>query len=118
MPDKTVAQKRGDDVRAAVDKLKKVRLNLQNKQIPDTVHLPDVFTRVKNKNGESVLQVNQSKLKVWAEEVLKQTGKISGVSALWLAEYIVRGLNALFVDNALIRNMESASKNSAFCLYR
>ncbi len=114
MPDKTVAQKRGDDVRAAVDKLKKVRLNLQNKQIPDTVHLPDVFTRVKNKNGESVLQVNQSKLKVWAEEVLKQTGKLSGVSALWLAEYIVRGLNALFVDNALIRNMESASKNSAF----
>ena len=32
MVKKTTAQKRGDDVRAVADKLKKVRLKLQNKK--------------------------------------------------------------------------------------
>ena len=113
MVQKTTAQKRGDDVRAVADKLKKVRLKLQNKKVPDTIHLSEVFVRVKNKEGKYVLQVDKSKLKRWADEVAKQTGKISGVGGLWLLEYLTRGLNVVLVDNAVIRNMEDASKKNA-----
>ena len=113
MVQKTIAQKRGDDIRAVADKLKKVRLKLQNKKIPDTAHLSEIFVRVKNKEGKYVLQINQSKLKRWADEVAKHTGKISGVSGLWILEYLSRGLNAVVVDNAIIRNMEELSKKTA-----
>lgn len=113
MAPKTVAQKRGDDVRHVADKLKKLRLSLAKKKIPDTVHLNQLIVRTKNERGEIVLQLNQEKLKRWAGEVAKQTGKISGVGGLWLLEYLTRGLNAVVVDNAIIRNMEELSKKNA-----
>ena len=113
MAPKTVAQKRGDDVRHIADKLKKLRLGLAKKKIPDTIHLNQLVVRTKNERGEVVLQLNQDKLKRWAGEVAQQTGKISGVGGLWLLEYLMRGLNTIVVDNAVIRNMEELSKKKA-----
>ena len=106
MEHKTFAQKRGDEVRVVADKLQKARLNLQNKKIQNTVRLSDVFVRAKNEKGEFVLQINSDKLVQWGDEVAKQTGKISGVSILWLLEYLSRGLNALLIDNTVVRNIE------------
>ena len=113
MAPKTVAQKRGDDVRHIADKLKKLRLGLAKKKIPDTIHLNQLVVRTKNERGEVVLQLNQDKLKRWAGEVAQQTGKISGVGGLWLLEYLMRGLNTIVVDNAVVRNMEELSKKNA-----
>lgn len=113
MERKTFAQKRGDEVRVVADKLKKARLKLQNKDVPNTVHLSDVFVRAKNEKGESVLQINSDKLIQWGDEVAKQTGKLSGVSALWLMEYLMRGLNALLVDNVAVRNIEQGVQVTA-----
>ncbi len=110
---KTNSQKFGDGVRKIADKVKGARKKVAGWNVPDTAHLSDVFVRVKNDSGESVLQINQDKLKRWAKEVAQQTGKISGVGGLWLLEYLSRGLNAIFVDNVVIRSMENVTKNNA-----
>lgn len=110
---KTSSQKFGDGVKKFSDKVKKARKKVAGWNVPDTAHLSDVFVRVKNDSGESVLQINQDKLKRWAKEVAQQTGKISGVGGLWLLEYLSRGLNAIFVDNVVIRSMENVTKNNA-----
>lgn len=110
---KTSSQKFGDGVKKFSDKVKNVRKKVAGWNVPDTAHLSDVFVRVKNDSGESVLQINQDKLKRWAKEVAQQTGKISGVGGLWLLEYLSRGLNAIFVDNVVIRSMENVTKNNA-----
>lgn len=113
MNKKTVAQKRGDDIRSAADNLKKIRLKLQRKTIPDTAHLSDLLVVKKNNQGGNTIELNTKKLKTWSSEVAQQTGKISGVSVLWLLEYLTRGLNTVLVDNYLIRNMEQVSQKNA-----
>ena len=127
MNKKTVAQKRGDDIRSAADNLKKIRLKLQRKTIPDTAHLSDLLVVKKNNQGGNTIELtanegkttyttielNTKKLKTWSSEVAQQTGKISGVSVLWLLEYLTRGLNTVLVDNYLIRSMEQVSQKNA-----
>ena len=113
MEQKTVAQKRGDDIRGAADKLKKVRLTLQGKNIPDTTHWNQLVVQTKNERGETVFKFNTDKFKVWIKENAQQTGKISGVSALWMLEYLTRGLNTVLVDNPIIRNMEQLAQKKA-----
>ena len=114
MPDKTVAQKGGDNMRAFAERISQTRKSVADIHVPDTVNWKEIAAISKNSTGKNQINIDWKKFGVWTKEIAQGTGKISGVSALWLAEYIVRGLNALFVDNALIRNMESASKNSAF----
>ena len=113
MEQKTVAQKRGDDIRGAADKLKKVRLTLQSKNIPDTTHWNQLVVQTKNERGETVFKFNTDKFKVWIKENAQQTGKISGVSALWMLEYLTRGLNTVLVDNPILRNMEQLAQKKA-----
>lgn len=114
MPDKTVAQKGGDNMRAFAERISQTRKSVADIHVPDTVNWKEIAAISKNSTGKNQINIDWKKFGVWTKEIAQRTGKLSGVSALWLAEYIVRGLNALFVDNALIRNMESASKNSAF----
>ncbi len=111
MSAKTVAQKRGDDVRRAADKLKKMRENLMKKNIPDTVRLNQVGAIYKNAFGKMDFQLDLDNLAVWLKENAQQFAKWSGVGMLWMSEYITRGLNYLLVDNVIIRNTEQATKN-------
>ncbi len=98
---KTVAEKLGEKPQAMADFLKKIRKNLDDVKVPDNAHLRDI------KNW-GVADAGR-----WAGEVTGQTLKLSGVSLLWLTEYLTRGFGKLFVDNKLVRELEQIAEDSA-----
>ena len=98
---KTVAEKLGEKPQAMADFVKKFRKNLNDVRVPDNAHLRDI-------RNWGVADAGR-----WAGEVTGQTLKLSGVSLLWLTEYLTRGFGKLFVDNKLVRELEQIAQDSA-----
>lgn len=98
---KTVAEKLGEKPQAMADFVKKIRKNLNDVKVPDNAHLRDI-------RNWGVADAGR-----WAGEVTGQTLKLSGVSLLWLTEYLTRGFGKLFVDNKLVRELEQIAEDSA-----
>ena len=98
---KTVAEKLGEKPQAMADFVKKIRKNLNDVKVPDNAHLRDIRNWGVSDAGR------------WAGEVTGQTLKLSGVSLLWLTEYLTRGFGKLFVDNKIVRELEQIAQDSA-----
>lgn len=98
---KTVAEKMGEKPKAVADFVKKIRKNLNDVKVPDNTHLRDVKNWGMADAGR------------WIGEVTGQTLKLSGVSLLWLTEYLTRGFGKLFVDNKLVRELEQFAEKTA-----
>ena len=113
MPDKTVAQKRGNNMRAAAERILQARKNVAGIQVPDTVNWKEIAEISKDVSGKNQINVDWKKFGAWSKEITQEAAKISGMSALWLAEHIVRGINTVFVDNFIVRNIERGVKESA-----
>ncbi len=110
---KTSAQKFGDGVRNFTGKIKSARKNVADWNVPDTVHLKQVLKNGTNENGKVVTEINWNDFATWVKEIAQSGLKGSGVATLWLAEYLARFANVIFVDNGLIRRLEKASKKDA-----
>lgn len=93
--------------------LENQRKKLAKKQVPDTVHAHDVYVEYINDNGEKISGINWQKLNVWLKENAQQTAKISGISALWLLEYLTRIFKTLAIDNKLLTLMDKGVVKSA-----
>ena len=113
MPEKTVAQQRGDNMRAAADWINQQRKKVAEMQLPDTVKRTEIAEITKDENGKTSIDVDWKKFAVWTKEIAQSAGKMSGVGALWLSEYFVRGINTVFVDNFIVRNIEQGAKEFA-----
>ena len=113
MTDKTVAQKRGDNMRAFAERISQTRKSVADIHVPDTVNWKEIAAISKNSTGKNQINIDWKKFGVWTKEIAQGTGKISGVSVLWLAEHIVRGINVSVIDNFVIRNIERGVKESA-----
>ncbi len=96
-PKKTLSQRAGQYPRGMADFLKKVRKKVARKKI-DVDIVPD-------QHGENVKAVLGG--------VAKGTAKVSGVTLLWLMEYVVRGLNVALVDNKVLQFGEKKAKVTA-----
>jgi len=91
MAQKTKIEKAGAIFKTAADKTKKLRkkINLDEKEL----------LNVLKENFELLIKN------------IEQTGKIAGVTLLWLSEYFVRVFNGLFISNALLRKTEKGFAN-------
>ena len=91
MAQKTKIEKAGAIFETAADKTKKLRkkINLDEKEL---------------------LNVLKENFKLLIKNI-EQTGKITGVTLLWLSEYFVRVFNGLFISNALLRKTEKGFAN-------
>ncbi len=92
---------------------KSKRKKVQDKQIPDTAHFRDISVSYTTESGEKVTLTNWTKLNVWLKENAQQTAKISGISALWLLEYLTRIFKTLAIDNKLLTLMDKGVVKSA-----
>lgn len=105
---KTYTQDYGDKGRSAANKFKQGRESIVAWNVPDTVHWNELLVDKK---------LDLKKLKVWLKENAQTGVKWSGITTLWMMEYVTRGLNALLVDNAALRAMErgfSGKKKGGF----
>ncbi len=105
---KTYTQDYGDKGRSAANKFKQGRESIVAWDVPDTVHWHELLVDKK---------LDLKKLKVWLKENAQTGVKWSGITTLWMMEYVTRGLNALLVDNAALRAMErgiSGKKKGGF----
>ena len=109
---KTNSQKFGDGIRKFADKVKGTRKKVAGWDEPDTVHIKQVIKNGTDENGKKVTEINWNDFATWLKEIAQFGLKGGGIATLWLAEYLSRGLNAIFVDNVVIRGMENATKNS------
>lgn len=98
---KTVAEKLGEKPRVMADFLRKVRGILDEIEVPNKAHLRDI-------KDWGVADAGR-----WVGEAAGQTLKLSGVTMLWLTEYLTRGFNKLFIDNKLVRELEQLAEDSA-----
>ena len=58
MPDKTVAQKRGDNMRAAAERILQARKNVAGIQVPDTVNWKEIAERYTDVFGKNRLYID------------------------------------------------------------
>ena len=75
--------KAGSVPRKIADKLKQGRKKLLELHVPDDVHISDL----KNadwKSGDAYLDLAQ-----WNGEIIAQTAQLSGVTTLWLLEFLI-----------------------------
>ena len=93
----TTAGKLGDKSRVAADWLKQKRDGITKWEVPDTAHYDEI---IKDK------KIDLDKLGTWLVENAEFGAKLSGISLLWMLEYLVRTLNVLVVDNRVLRGME------------
>lgn len=91
----------GRGAMAAADKMKKMRKNLKKIDLPDTVHLKDV----KDWNRDDVV--------AWMNEIAGHSLKMSGMTVLWVAEYLTRVVNKTLVDNVALRKIERLAEDLA-----
>ncbi len=98
---KTVAEKLGRGPKAVAATMRGWRENLSDVEVPNNAHLRDI-------KDWGVADAAR-----WAGEVTGQTLKLSGVSLLWLMEYLTRGFNKVFIDNNLVRELEQIAQDSA-----
>ena len=117
---KTSTQKFGDGVRKIADKVKGARKKVADWDVPDTVHLKQVFKNSTDENGKKVTEINWNDFATWAKEIAQFGLKGGGIATLWLAEYLTRFANVIFVDNfatrkleVVTRKLENASKKDA-----
>jgi len=97
--------KAGSVPRKIADKLKQGRKKLLELHVPDDVHISDL----KNadwKSGDAYLDLAQ-----WNGEIIAQTAQLSGVTTLWLLEFLTRALNSLAIDNFALRGIERGAAN-------
>lgn len=97
----TTAEKVGRVPKKLAGFVKQGRERVASVSISDDVHLRDVSNWDKGDFFK------------WLKEVSGQTVKMSGVSALWLMEYLTRGVNKVFIDNRLVRNLEQVVESGA-----
>lgn len=110
---KTNSQKFGDGIRKFADKVKGTRNKVADWDVPDTVHLKQVFKNGTDENGKKVTEINWNDFATWAKEIAQFGLKGGGIATLWLAEYLTRFANVIFVDNFATRKLENASKKDA-----
>ena len=100
----TKAEKFGNAVREKVDALARIRRNMAHTTVPDTIEWDEVV--------DEDNQVDWDRFSVWLGESAERVGNVSGRGALWVSEYVLRGLNALLVDNPLLRKIEESLRDS------
>lgn len=110
---KTSTQKFGDGIRNFTGKIKSARKNVADWNVPDTIRLKQVLKNTTDENGKVVTEINWNDFATWVKEIAQSGLKGGGVATLWLAEYLTRFANVIFVDNGLIRRLEKASKKDA-----
>ncbi|MBR5625704.1 MAG: hypothetical protein IKW67_02910 [Alphaproteobacteria bacterium] len=75
----------------------------------------------KPKNLREGIDVNKKELIELAKENFRQFGKLSGAALLLAVEYLLRGMNGVFVSNSLLAAMEKKfkgkKKNPVFTAY-
>ena len=109
MPDKKLSEKYGEKIRGLAERIVQARHELSARRVPDTVKWNELAEIYKDVFDRNRLYIDWKKFGVWTKEIAQGTGKISGVSALWLAEYLVRGLNKLMVDNKVLKLIDDKS---------
>ena len=97
----TRTEKLGRGPKAVADFLKGLRKDLSSVKVSDEAHLKDI-------RNWGLGDASR-----WVGEVTGQTLKLSGVSLLWLTEYLTRGFNKLVVDNKIVRELEQFAEQSA-----
>lgn len=104
----TTVQKRrnvAQNIRNAADVIGDARKNVKNKiKTHDKVHFSDLKQAEKKTFADWVAL--GGKTIRWDAECIEQGAKYAGVAILWLVEYLIRVLNALVIDNKIIRVVE------------
>ena len=93
-------KKAGDGLRWVADGIEAGRENLQKVHVPNSAKFP-----TKKEDWQQGMK--------WVAQKLLATGKVTGVSLLWLTEYLVRAMNAIMVDNKLLRGLEKFTEENA-----
>ena len=94
----TYAEKMGAAIDKVAQQLQKKREALGRKQVSDTVMWDELLDKEN--------RVDLDRFAIWLRESGQMAGKVSGGVALWTLEYTVRALNALMVDNPVLRGIE------------
>ena len=90
----TYTQEYGDKGRDVADMLERGRHRVMQWDVPDSAHWNELLVDSK---------LDLRKLKTWLKENVQMGVKLTGGATLWWMEYLVRGLNGLLVDNAVLR---------------
>ena len=103
----TVQKRRNvaQNIRNAADVIGDARKNVKNKiKTHDKVHFSDL-KQAKKKTFADWVALGGKTIR-WDAESIEQGAKYAGVAILWLVEYLIRVLNALVIDNKIIRVVE------------
>ncbi len=100
-----IVPKVGRGPRFAADKLKHARKKILQLNVPDGVHIDDL------KNADWKTPGAYLDWLQWNGEIVAQVTQLSGVTALWLLEFLTRALNGLALDNFALRGIERGAAN-------
>ena len=96
----------GDKVKSVADAVQKVRKKLSQWQVADTVKMDDLNPKKHPIQSVEDFVAGARKWAEWNSEVAQTIAKPTGVVALWIMEYITRGIDKVLVDNPVLRAME------------